>query len=235
MEINRPRSLNALNTAVLVEIAAALSEADIDPTCHVVVLTGDKRAFAAGADIAELQLTTKGKFPEDQRQQAWAQIRQFRKPLLAAVSGFALGGGCELMMAADIAIASKTATLGQPEINLGIMPGAGGTQALTAAIGKSNAMKLALTGDFIDAYQALRVGLVSELTEPELYLERTIELAEHIASKSSPAAQAIKASILNYFETELSEGLRQERQTFLEVAKTTEASDGIATFLESRS
>ncbi len=234
IEINRPTSLNALSTAVLAEIAAALVEADADKSLKVAVLTGNKKSFAAGADIAELKLQAEGKFPEEQRQQAWSQIRAFRKPLLAAVSGYALGGGCELMMVADIVIASKKATIGQPEINLGIMPGAGGTQALTAAVGKSNAMKMALTGEFIDAYEAHRLGLVSELAEPELYLDRTIELAEQIASKSSPAAQAIKASILNSFETSQREGLLQERQMFLELSETTEAAEQMAAFLESR-
>ncbi|MBL4672775.1 MAG: enoyl-CoA hydratase/isomerase family protein [Arenicella sp.] len=158
VQINRPKVLNALNTEVLTQIADELSKVAEDPQLRVVVLTGDSRAFAAGADIGELQQAASGDFPEAERQKAWSTIRAFPKPLIAAVSGFALGGGCELMMAADIIVASRNTQIGQPEINLGIIPGAGGTQLLTRAIGKAASMKLNLTGAFISAREALDLG-----------------------------------------------------------------------------
>jgi enoyl-CoA hydratase len=234
IQINRPKVLNALKTAVLTQIADQLNSAIDDAQIRVVVLTGNEKAFAAGADIDELKQAASGDFPEDERQQAWKAIRTFPKPLIAAVSGFALGGGCELMMAADIVVASRSAQLGQPEINLGIIPGAGGTQVLTRVIGKAASMKLNLTGTFISAREAFDLGLISEVTEPELYLERSIELAENIATKSTVAAQAIKASILKSYELSLFEGLQQEREAFLQIVTGKDAAEGISAFTEKR-
>jgi len=214
IQINRPRVLNALNTQVLSLISSELEKAATQSSIKVVVLTGDKRAFAAGADIGEL--------------------REFPKPIIAAVSGFALGGGCELMMVADIIVASRTAQFGQPEINLGIIPGAGGTQKLTRLIGKSASMKMNLTGEFIGAEEALRIGLISEMTEPELYLDRAIVLAKKIATKSTVAAQAIKSSVLNAYESTLSDGLSFERASFLNTVTGEDAAEGIAAFIEKR-
>ena len=234
IQINRPRVLNALNTEVLSQLSSELETAATQASVKVVVLTGDKRAFAAGADIGELQQAAAGNFPEEQRQAAWKSLREFPKPIIAAVSGFALGGGCELMMVADIIVASRSAQFGQPEINLGIMPGAGGTQRLTRLIGKPAAMKMNLTGEFISAYEALKIGLVSEVTEPELYLDRAIILAEKIAAKSTVAAQAIKLSVLNAYESNLNDGLLFERASFLQTVIGDDAAEGIAAFIEKR-
>lgn len=234
LQINRPKVLNALNTEVLSVLAEQLTQAINDPSVRAVVLTGNKRAFAAGADIGELQQAASGNFPEEQRQQAWKTLREFPKPIIAAVSGFALGGGCELMMVADIVVASRSAQFGQPEINLGILPGAGGTQRLTRLIGKTAAMKLNLTGEFIDAQEALRLGLITEITEPELYLTRAVALANKIAQQSTQAAQAIKASVLNAYETSLEQGLLDERNTFLDNVVSADAAEGIDAFINKR-
>lgn len=234
LRINRPEVMNALNTLLLQEIADTLTSVADDNTIRTVVITGNDRAFAAGADIEELQLAAKGQFPENERQSAWEAIRKFPKPIIAAVSGYALGGGCELMMTADIVVASKTAIFGQPEIKLGIIPGAGGTQRLTAAVGKAAAMKLNLTGEFLDAEEGLRLGLISELTEPELYLERSLTLAGVIAQHATTAAQAVKSTVNHFFESELEEGLRAERDMFLQVVTTPDAHEGIQAFLDKR-
>lgn len=234
IQINRPKVLNALNTEVLSSISSELEQIAANNSIRVVVLTGDARAFAAGADIDELQQAAQGNFPEQERQQAWQGLREFPKPMIAAVSGFALGGGCELMMVADIVIASRTAQFGQPEVNLGIIPGAGGTQRLTRLVGKTAAMKLNLSGEFISADEALRLGLITEVVEPELYLERSIGLAKKIASKSSKAAQAIKASVLNAYQTSLEQGLLDERASFLDNVASEDAEEGIKAFIDKR-
>jgi len=234
IQLNRPKALNALNTEVLSNLAAELTTAAESPEIRCVVLTGDSRAFAAGADIGELQLAAQGKFPEQARQQAWQAIREFPKPLIAAVNGFALGGGCELMMHADIVIASTTAKFGQPEINLGIMPGAGGTQRLTRLVGKPVAMKLMLTGEIINASEAYRIGLISEVVQPEVCLDKAIELAATIAAKSSVATQSIKSAILNNYEVGLVQGLNEERAEFLRLVVAEDAAEGIAAFMEKR-
>lgn len=234
LQINRPKVLNALNTALLSELANELQQATNDSNVRVVILTGDQRAFAAGADIAELQQAATGNFPEQQRQLAWKALREFPKPIIAAVNGFALGGGCELMMVADIVVASRSAKFGQPEINLGILPGAGGTQRLTRLIGKTAAMKLNLTGEFINAVEALRLGLITEIVEPELTLQRATSLAKKIATKSTQAAQAIKASVLDAYETGLEQGLLNERATFLENVTSADAAEGIDAFIQKR-
>lgn len=234
IQINRPQAMNALNTQVLIAIADALNAAASDSAIRSVVLTGDARAFAAGADINELKLIPSGDYPEQERQDAWQAMRDFPKPIIAAVSGFALGGGCELMMIADIVVASRTAKLGLPEISLGIIPGAGGTQRLTRLVGKPTAMKLILTGEFISAEQALSLGLVSEVCEPELYLQRAITLAKKIASKSSTAARAIKSSVLNAYELSLEQAMAEERRLFLAAANSADAVEGISAFQEKR-
>ena len=198
------------------------------------MLTGNSRAFAAGADIDELQLAAQGKFPEQERQQAWQAIREFPKPLIAAVSGFALGGGCELMMNADIVVASTTAKFGQPEVNLGLIPGAGGTQRLTRLVGKAVAMKLMLTGEIIGAQEALRIGLISEVAQPEVYLQRSLTLAATIAGKASSATSAIKSAILNSYEVGLVQGLNDERAEFLRLVVAEDAAEGIAAFKAKR-
>lgn len=234
LQINRPQALNALTTEVLVSIADALNAAANDTSVRAIVLTGNALAFAAGADIEELKKIPTGNYPEQERQAAWAAMRDFPKPIIAAVSGFALGGGCELMMIADIVIASRQTKLGLPEVNLGIIPGAGGTQRMTRLVGKPAAMKLALSGEFIDANEALRLGLVSEVSEPELYLERAIVLAKKIAGKSSAATRAIKSSILNAYELNLEQAMVEERRLFLAAANSADATEGISAFQEKR-
>ena len=234
IRLNRPKVLNALNTQVLADLAFELDKANSDNSIRCVVLTGDARAFAAGADIDELQLAADGKFPEQERQAAWTTIREFPKPLIAAVRGFALGGGCELMMHADIVIASSTAKFGQPEVNLGLMPGAGGTQRMTPLVGKAVAMKLMLSGEIIGADEALRIGLIGEVTQPEICLQRSVALAALIAGKAGSATRAIKAAILNSYETGLVQGLKQEREDFLRLVVAEDAAEGIAAFKQKR-
>ena len=234
IRLNRPKVLNALNTEVLAQLAAELDKVKADHAMRCVVVTGDSRAFAAGADIDELQLAADGKFPEQERQQAWKTIREFPKPLIAAVNGFALGGGCELMMNADIVIAATTAKFGQPEVNLGLMPGAGGTQRLTRLVGKAVAMKLMLTGEIITATEALRIGLISEVVQPEVCLDRALTLATTIANKAGTATCAIKAAILNSYEVGLVAGLDQERAEFLRLVVAQDAAEGISAFKEKR-
>ena len=234
IQLNRPKVLNALNTQVLIDLAEQLEQAKDNSQVRVVIITGNDRAFAAGADIEELKLAAEGKFPEEERQRAWKALRQFPKPIIAAVSGFALGGGCELMMVADIVIASRKSKFGQPEINLGIIPGAGGTQRLTKLIGKTAAMKLNLTGELISAEEALRLGIITEIAEPEIYLKRSIELATSISEKSSVAAAAIKASVLNAYESHLEQGLKDERSEFLTCVTGEDAKEGIDAFINKR-
>jgi len=234
IQLNRPNVLNALNTQVLSQLAAELDRLNCDDAVRCVVLTGSSRAFAAGADIDELQLAAQGKFPEQERQMAWKAIREFPKPLIAAVNGFALGGGCELMMNADIVIGAASAKFGQPEVNLGLMPGAGGTQRLTRLVGKAVAMKLMLSGEIISAREALRIGLISEVVQPEVCLDRSLALAATIASKAGTATRAIKAAILNSYEVGLVEGLDQERAEFLRLVVAEDAAEGISAFQQKR-
>lgn len=234
LQLNRGQALNALNTQMLSELATCLEASIDDSAVRCVVLTGNTRAFAAGADIDELQLAASGKFPEKERQAAWTAIREYPKPLIAAVSGFALGGGCELMMHADIVIASSGAKFGQPEVNLGIMPGAGGTQRLTRLVGKPMAMKLMLTGEIIGAAEALRIGLISEVAEPEVYMDRALSIASNIATKASSATSAIKAMILHSYQVDLVQGLADERVEFLRLVVAEDAAEGIAAFRQKR-
>ncbi|MDF2398632.1 2,3-dehydroadipyl-CoA hydratase [Pseudomonas sp. 3MA1] len=232
--LQRPQALNALTTALLAELAQSLAEAEADPQTQVVVLTGNRKAFAAGADLKEMAERDLIGILNDPRQSSWEQIRGFRKPLIAAVNGFALGGGCELAMHADIIIAGEDARFGQPEINLGIIPGAGGTQRLPRTVGKSLAMQMVLTGEAIDARHALRAGLVSEVTPPELVVERALQLAQLIASKAPLALRLAKEALLKAMDTDLASGLRFERHAFTVLAGTRDREEGIAAFQEKR-
>lgn len=235
IQLNRPDALNALNTQLLGELALALSLAQSDESIRAVVLSGSKKAFAAGADIKEMAERDLVGILNDPRQQSWQQITQFSKPIVAAVNGYCLGGGCELAMHADILIAGVDAQFGQPEINLGIMPGAGGTQRLVRAVGKSLAMQMVLTGQAISAQQAKQAGLISEITQPELTLHRAIEIATTIAKKSPLAVRLAKESILKGMDTDLATGLRFERHAFTVLAGTQDREEGITAFLEKRS
>lgn len=232
--LNRPEARNALRTALLAEIADALETIAQDPALRCVVLTGSRKVFAAGADISEMAEMGMTDVLQDARPRYWASIANFPKPIIAAVNGYALGGGCELAMHADIIIAGSNAQFGQPEINLGIIPGAGGTQRLIRTVGKALASKMVLSGEFIDAQTALSAGLASEVTQPELSLERAITLAKTIAEKPPLAVQQAKAALLKSFDTTLTTGLDFERKTFVMLAGTEDRNEGIQAFVEKR-
>jgi len=234
IRINRPDKLNALSEAVLREIAGALSSARDDDSVRVAVLTGDVRAFAAGADVAEMRGKSAVEMHSSSRPSYWETIRKFPKPLIAAVSGWCLGGGNELALCCDMIVASETARFGQPEINLAIMPGAGGTQRLTRAVGKAMAMEMALAGRTLTAREALALGLVNRVVPPELYLEKALELAEVVASKAPLAARQVKESVLKAFELPLEEGLAAERRNYLLLFGSEDKEEGVAAFLEKR-
>lgn len=234
LTLNRPQALNALNTALLGELSAALDAAEANPDIRAVVLTGSERAFAAGADINEMAARDLVGIFEDPRVAHWQRIARFPKPIIAAINGFALGGGCELAMHADILIAGENARFGQPEINLGIMPGAGGTQRLTRAVGSALAMHMALTGEQISAQRALQAGLISEICPTELTVERAIQIAETIASKAPIAVRLTKEAIHKATDTDLATGLRFERHAFTILAATADRAEGLKAFQEKR-
>ena len=232
--LNRPQALNALNSTVMRELSQLLSELQADASVGAVVLTGSEKAFAAGADIKEMQSlgfvdTYTGDFIG-----GWDHIAGFRKPFIAAVSGFALGGGCELAMMCDFIIASKSAKFGQPEITLGIIPGMGGSQRLTRAVGKAKAMDLCLTGRMMDAAEAESAGLVARVVEPERLLDEALEAAAKIASFSLPAVMMAKEAVNRAFEQTLGEGLRFERRLFHSLFATEDQKEGMAAFVEKR-
>jgi enoyl-CoA hydratase len=231
LTIDRPEALNALSFALLSQLVAALRDLDSDPSCRCVVLTGaGNRAFAAGADVRELSgqtaqsLRTGGDFGR------WDELREIGLPIIAAVRGYALGGGCELAMACDLIVAGEDARFGQPEITLGVIPGAGGTQRLTRAVGKARAMDMILTGRPITAREAEAAGLVS-LVVPT---EETLELAARIAAMPPIAVRAAKAMVNRAVETTLTEGLADERQAFFDLFETEDQSEGMSAFLDKR-
>ena len=232
--IDRAKVRNALDNATLLEIAATLEKFAVDDNIRAVVITGGEQVFAAGADLQEMASLDMVGVLHDERPKIWRRIAGFPKPLIAAVNGYALGGGCELAMHADIIIAGDDAQFGQPEINLGIIPGAGGTQRLVRSVGKSLAMKMVLSGLFIDAETALAAGLVAEVCPPTETLERAVKLATRIATKSPLALELAKQAILKSFETPLSDGLDVERKAFTILAGTEDRAEGIAAFLEKR-
>src|SRR5690554_4528386 len=232
--LNRPAALNALNTALLGELSTALDTAEADTATRAVVITGSERAFAAGADINEMAARDLVGILEDPRVAHWQRISRFPKPIIAAINGFALSSGCELAMHADILIAGENARFGQPEINLGIMPGAGGTQRLTRAVGSALAMHLALTGEQISAQRALQAGLISEICPTELTVERAIQIAETIASKAPLAVRLTKEAIHKASDTDLATGLRFERHAFTVLAGTADRAEGLQAFQEKR-
>ncbi|MEW9682597.1 2,3-dehydroadipyl-CoA hydratase PaaF [Pseudomonas sp. TE50-2] len=232
--LHRPQALNALNTALLEELAAELHAADQDPQIRAVVITGSRKAFAAGADINEMAQRDLVGILDDPRVAHWQRIAGFGKPLIAAVNGFALGGGCELVMCADIVIAGSDARFGQPEINLGILPGAGGTQRLLRAVGKPLAMQMVLGGEAIGARHALQARLVSEVTEPELTVERALQVAVAIAAKAPLAVRLAKEALLKAQDMDLASGLRFERHAFTLLAGTADRNEGIRAFQEKR-
>ena len=234
IQLNRPKELNALNLQLMLEVRDALKALDEDDAVRVVIITGNERAFAAGADIKQMAGKTAIDMLITDQFSTWDQIRKFRKPLIGAVSGFALGGGCELAMTCDMLVASETAQFGQPEIRIGTMPGAGGTQRLTRAVGKAKAMEMVLTGEFISAAEALRVGLVNRVVPVGQYLEEAYRLAATIASMSPVAARLAKELVNRSFETHLDEGLHFERKNFYLTFASEDQKEGMAAFVEKR-
>ena len=232
--LHRPNALNALNTKLLEELARLLSKVNQDKNIRAVVITGSQKAFAAGADVREMASLNAVGVLKDPRVEHWKQITDFKKPLIAAVNGFCLGGGCELAMHADIIIPGKDAKFGLPEIKLGIMPGAGGTQRLLRAVGKSMAMQMVLTGEPISAQQAMGFGLISEITIPEVTVERAQKIAQQIAQHAPIAVEMAKDSVLKAFDTDLSSGLLYERKAFTLLAATEDRNEGINAFIEKR-
>ena len=234
VQLNRPKELNALNLELMLEIKEALLSLDADPNVRAIVISGNERAFAAGADIKQMAGRTAIDMLIIDQFTTWDSIRKTKKPLIAAVSGFALGGGCELAMICDMIIASETAQFGQPEINIGVMPGAGGTQRLTRIIGKNKAMELVLTGKFISAEEAKAYGLVNKIVPVEFFLSEAIALASDIASKSPIAVQMAKESVLKAYEMPLQEALFFERKNFYMLFATEYQKEGMAAFVEKR-
>ncbi|MFL5968398.1 MAG: enoyl-CoA hydratase-related protein [Gaiellaceae bacterium] len=232
--LNRPQQLNALSGELMSELVAELQRLDRDEAVRCIVLGGSERAFAAGADITELAAGTPISLYQDRRIDRWDEIRKLRTPLVAAVSGYCLGGGCELAMACDLIVASETARFGQPEINLGVLPGAGGTQRLTRAVGKAVAMDMILTGRMLSAEEARRLGLVARVAMKEAYLEEAKRLAREIAAKSPVSVRLAKEAIDNAFEVPLSAGLELERRAFYLARASEDADEGLTAFTEKR-
>jgi enoyl-CoA hydratase len=232
--LNRPKQLNALSGPLMDQLISALRELDDDSAIRCIVVGGNQRAFAAGADVSELAEATPIQLYENRRIDQWDAIRALRTPLVAAVSGYCLGGGCELAMACDLIVASETAQFGQPEINLGVMPGAGGTQRLTHAVGKSVAMDVILSGRFLTADEALRAGLVARVVAAEAWLDEAKRAARAIAEKSPVAVRLAKDAIDKAFEAPLSVGVEYERRAFYVARASEDASEGLSAFVEKR-
>jgi enoyl-CoA hydratase len=233
--LNRPQALNALNAALIRELGTAFDDLESDPAVGAIVLTGSEKAFAAGADIREMaDKTYMQAYREDFITSGWERVGQCRKPVIAAVAGFALGGGCEVAMMCDIVIAAETARFGQPEINLGTMPGAGGTQRLPRFIGKAKAMDLCLTGRMMDAAEAERAGIVSRVVAPDSLLDEALAVAARVASMSQPIAMMVKESVNRAFETTLAEGVRFERRLFHSTFASEDQKEGMAAFIAKR-
>jgi enoyl-CoA hydratase len=234
IELHRPKELNALNRQLMGEIRDALKALDDDDAVRVIILTGGERVFAAGADIKQMADATAISMLGIDQFSTWDQIRKTKKPIIAAVSGFALGGGCELTMICDMIVASETAQFGQPEINIGTMPGAGGTQRLARAVGKVLAMEMVLTGRFISADEAYRAGLINKVVPIEVLLKETVTLAKTIAAKSPIAVRLAKESVNKAFDTTLDEGLQFERKNFYLTFASEDQKEGMAAFVEKR-
>lgn len=235
IRLNRPEALNALCDQLMTELGAALLAFDRDPGIGCIVLTGSEKAFAAGADIKEMRERT---YPavllDDFISDKWETVLQVKKPVVAAVAGFALGGGCELAMMCDLIVCADTAKFGQPEINLGVIPGAGGSQRMTRSIGKSKAMDLCLTGRMMDAAEAERCNLVSRVFAAADMVTETLKLAGKIAAQSRTASLTVKRAVNVAYETTLHEGVRTERSLFLSLFGTPDQKEGMAAFVEKR-
>ncbi|WP_300342901.1 enoyl-CoA hydratase [Nesterenkonia sp.] len=234
IQLNRPEALNALNRTMMEEIVAAASAFDADPQVGAILLTGSEKAFAAGADIKEMAEQDYAQMYASDWFSDWDTFARLRTPVVAAVSGYALGGGCELAMMADVLIAADTASFGQPEINLGVIPGMGGSQRLTRSVGKAKAMDMVLTGRRINAEEAERIGLVSRVVPADELADIARQAAELIASKSKPAAQMAKEAVASAFETPLQQGLLFERRLFHSLFSTADQSEGMSAFAQKR-
>ena len=234
VQLNRPNALNALNSQVIEELSAALDGFEADDGIGCVVITGNEKAFAAGADIKEMQSKTYMSAFQEDFITKWYRVSNARKPIVAAVAGFALGGGCELAMMCDIIIAADTARFGQPEIKLGVMPGSGGTQRLIRQVGKAKAMELCLTGRMMDAAEAERANLVARVVPAASLMDEAMKTAEAIASMSLPIAMMTKESINRAYETSLAEGIRFERRVFHSMFAVADQKEGMTAFVEKR-
>jgi enoyl-CoA hydratase len=234
VQLNRPKAMNALNRQLMTELMDALGAYDRDPAIGCMVVTGDDRAFAAGADIKEMAGATPTTMMTNSFIDLWDRLRQVGKPIIAAVSGFALGGGCELAMTCDMIVASETAQFGQPEINLGVIPGAGGTQRMTLAVGKALAMEMVLNARYLSADEAFRHGLINRVYPVEVYLEEAIRLAEAIAGRAPVAVRLAKEAVNAVFEMPLRAGLEHERRLFYLLFSTADQKEGMDAFVNKR-
>lgn len=234
IRLNRPQALNALCDQLMAELAEAARGFDADPAIAAIIITGSEKAFAAGADIKEMQSRTYPAVYFDDFISKWDAVTRVKKPVIAAVAGFALGGGCELAMMCDMIIAAENAKFGQPEINLGIIPGSGGSQRLTRAVGKSKAMDLILTARFMDAVEAERAGLVARIVAVDQLLPEALKVAAKIAGLSAPSVAIAKEAVNAAFETTLAEGVRFERKVFYSLFATEDQKEGMAAFAEKR-
>jgi len=234
VRLNRPQVLNALSAPLIEDLNAALEALEADPAIGAIVLTGSEKAFAAGADIKEMQDKTFADAFLGDFIGRWENLTRIRKPVIAAVAGFALGGGCEIAMMCDLILAADTAKFGQPEIKLGVIPGAGGTQRLTRFVGKSKAMEMILTGRMMDAAEAERSGLVSRVLPADKLIEEALKVAATIAALSAPAVYAAKESVNRAYETTLAEGVRFERRIFHSLFATEDQKEGMKAFAEKR-
>jgi enoyl-CoA hydratase len=235
IRLNRPQALNALNSALIDELGAALDEFERDKDIGCMIVTGSPKAFAAGADIKEMQAKTYAEAYLGDFIASWERVSRTRKPIIAAVAGFALGGGCELAMMCDIVIAADNAKFGQPEIKLGVMPGVGGTQRLTRFVGKAKAMDMCLTGRMMDAAEAERSGLVTRVVPADQLIDEALKMANTIASMSRPVVMMTKESVNRAYETTLAEGIRFERRVFHSMFALEDQKEGMTAFVEKRS
>ncbi|MDP2619338.1 MAG: enoyl-CoA hydratase [Hyphomicrobiales bacterium] len=233
--LNRPDAMNALNSALIAELSEALDVFEADPRIGCMVLTGSEKAFAAGADIKEMQAKSYAEIYLEDFITPWERVARARKPIIAAVAGYALGGGCELALMCDFILAADSAKFGQPEINLGVMPGAGGTQRLTRLVGKSKAMEMCLTGRLMDAEEAERSGLVSRIVAADELVDEAVRVAAKIAERSLPAVMMTKEAVNRAYETVLAEGVRFERRLFHSLFAMEDQKEGMAAFTEKRS
>jgi len=235
VRLNRPKVLNALSTDLMQELVDCMTSLDKNPDVRVIILTGNERAFAAGADIAQMVTASPVDQINDNRFRTWEMLKLITKPVIAAVNGFALGGGCELAMSCDLIIAGDDAKFSQPEIKIGTIPGAGGTQRLTRAIGKSKAMMMVLTGDMIDARTAYEWGLVAKVVPAETLLQETFELAKTITERAPVAVRLAKEAVNKSFEMTLKDGMDFERRNFYLTFSSADQKEGMKAFMEKRS